>query len=436
MFTKNRTIIMRSKLILIVTAGLVMTKCTLHRQDNINASLTHLLNQKEFFKLETQLNENKNNLEPDKKLYFQAFVDNVFNRNQASVNSVDTLLNTYSSKFTDSAKAALLQIQEDSYFKLFQYVKAADADSILLSHYANALDSEQVSDIKNTFSIRNALRSIPPQETIIKGNTSIRWIKNTIGLVEIPVKQDAATYNAIFDTRANISSITETYAAKLGLKILPVVYEKSSGITGIKFKSRLGIADSLLIGNILIRNAVFQVMPDSILYLAPLKLTLNIIIGFPVIAQLKEVHILKDGWMIIPQLQTSSNLHNFALDGPDPVISLLSGKDTLSCNFDLGAGNTDLYYAFFEKYKSKIVKEGHTKTIHLGGAGGILEKKVYVLPSLELSLGNKKVILDSVDIFTEKISPGEKMYGNIGNDFASQFNELIINFDQMYIKGN
>jgi len=140
--------------------------------------------------------------------------------------------------------------------------------------------------------------------------------------------------------------------------------------------------------------------------------------------------------MIIPLLQSTSDLHNLFLDRLDPVVSLLTGKDTLLFNFDLGATTSNFYYAYFEKYKGQILKEGHKRTIQLGGAGGIQKKLVYTMPHIDLSLGGKKVILDSADILMQKIFPEEKMYGNIGNDFTSQFTELVLNFDKMYTKGN
>src|SRR3569833_3940721 len=164
-----------------------------------------------------------------------------------------------------------------------------------------------------------------------------------IGLVNIPVTTHSQTVDAIFDTRANISSITITYAKKLGLHMYDVTFNEGSGATGIQFKTGMGIADSLYLGDILVKNVVFQVMPDSILYIAPIKYQLNMIVGFPVIEQLREVHIFKDGRMTIPATPSQSSLHNFALDGLDPVIALKVGKDTLPFHFDSGAGTSMLY---------------------------------------------------------------------------------------------
>ena len=256
--------------------------------------------------------------------------------------------------------------------------------------YQAVLDSEKVIDIKNDLLIRNALHSVPPQAAVIGDPTVFSWKKDKIGLIEIPVKFNAGSYDAIFDTRANISSISQTYAAKLGLKMLNVAYEEGSGITGIKFKTGLGIADSLYIGDILFQNVVFQVMPDSILYFAPIDYSLHIIIGFPVIAALKEVHIYKDGTMLVPSKPSNAPLHNFALDGLDPVISLRTPVDTLCFHLDLGATSTDLYYAYFKKYQSEIVKKSAVKTIQIGGAGGIQKIDVYVLPQLTLYLGKQE----------------------------------------------
>ena len=432
---KSARILYRYNILIIVTALLLM-QCNHPPGDATYTALDSLLNNKEYFKLEDRLTKQRDDLSPPQQLYFEAFINNAFNRNRVAAKQVDSLLKNYSSSFNDTVKVDLLRLQEDCYFKLFDYAKAANVDSTIINGYAASLDSSGLADVKNSFLLRNGLRNVPPQLVSRRTINELPWKRNILGLITIPIEHRGDSFNCIFDTRANISSITETYAKKLGLRILPVTYDEGAGLTGITFKTGLGVADSLYIGNILIRNAVFQVMPDSILYIAPLKVSLDVILGFPVIAALGEVHILKDGQMIIPQYPTKNDLHNFALDKLDPVLLLKTGNDTLNFNFDLGAGNSDLYYAFFQKYKSRIMKEAHQRHIQLGGAGGIQKKTVYTLPSLELTLGNKTVTLDSVDIFTQKISPEETLYGNIGIDFASKFNELILNFDQMYVKGS
>jgi len=422
-------------LLLLIAAGCINPAKTTNNPASLK-KLQSLLNRDEYFKLDAQFKMLKDSVDESNRLYFKAYIDNAFNRNEDCINDVDSLLKQPGAKLTDSIKSALKQLQGDSYFKTYQYAKAAQCDSDILKQYKHALHKDVIDDINNDLLIRNALKNTPAQQTVIKNDATIPWKKDKIGLIEIPFTTHAQTFDAIFDTRANISSITQSYAKKLGLHILDVSYNEGSGATGIQFKTGMGIADSLYIGDVLVRNVVFQVMPDSILYIAQVKFQLNVIIGFPVIEQLQEVHIFSNGKMTIPLTPTKSEIHNFALNGLDPVIALRTGNDTLAFNFDSGASSSVFYAAYFEKYKATVIKTGAKKTVGFGGAGGAQKKEVYILPKLNLTLGNKTVVVDSISVLTKPIAPGEKFYGNIGQDFTNKFSEVIYNFKDMYIKGN
>jgi len=404
-------------------------------QQRISKRLQSLLDAKEYFKLASELKAYDGVLDPSKKLFYRSFSDNAFNSNQACIADIDTLLKHHAQGITEINKVRLLRLQSDSYFKLYEYAKAAQCCDSILKLHSHALKQDELTDIKNDLTMRDGLKNTPRQQTIIVDNTTLHWQRDMIGLIEVPAKTNNSPFNAIFDTRANISSITQTYARKLGLRILDVTYNEGSGITGIQFKTGLGIADSLYIGSILVKNVVFQVMPDSILYITPIKFQLNVIIGFPVIEQMKEVHIFKDGRMTIPTNPLQMDLHNFVLDGLDPVIALKKGNDTLLFHFDSGATSSTFYQAYYNKYKSEIEKTGIKKVLGFGGAGGMQKKSVFVLPHIDLELGEKKGRIDSASVLTQKIIPNEYFFGNIGQDFTNGFNELIYNFKYMYVAG-
>lgn len=420
-------------LLFLVTA-LLFLACHSKDSSQLSGQLQHLVDEKEYFKLDKAL-QAATDLPAIRSSYFNAILDNAFNRNEACVSTVDSLLGINALPFPDSIKVNLLQLQADSYFKLGQYAKAALDDSLMIARYPKAQTKDAVDDIKNDGLLRNALKNTPPQQTTIADNTTIHWTRDSIGLMEIPVKTGGQPVNAIFDTRANISSITRTYAIKLHLHLLNVSYQESSGITGLKFQTGLGIADSLYIGNILVRNVVFQVMPDSILYIAPINFQLNLILGMPVIEQLGEIQWYANGNMTIPRTPGTSSLHNFALDGLNPVMALATGNDTLVFDFDTGATTSVLYYAYFKKQKAAILKTAVKKEQMFGGAGGVTKKGSYILPTLRITLDHTTVSVDSVTVLTEKIFPGEKLYGNIGRDFMQQFTEMTINFHDMYVTG-
>lgn len=399
----------------------------------LEQSLQSLLEQKEYFKLKSTLALNEDRISPEKRLYLQAFVDNVFNRNSSSDQHIEVLLKQYGSHLSDSIKSDLLGLKADNEFKTFQYAKAAISNNELIAHYRHVIDSSGYADIKNSALIYGALANTPPQQTAFTGNTTIPWTRDGIGLMEIPVSCHDSTYQSIFDTGANISCITTSYARRLGIRILDVSYSVNTA-TGIKVKSALGIADSLRIGNIILRNVVFQVMPEEVLSFPTLHFSINIIIGAPVISQLKEVHIFRNGRMTIPLQPTASGLRNLALDGLDPVVSCIAEGDTLCFKFDSGALVTDLSDTYFNKYKKHIQAHGREKTIRVGGAGGSEDNKTYTLDSLHLLVGTKTATLSDLAVHIDPgPQSGRKFYGNLGQDLVSKFDELILNFDSMYI---
>jgi hypothetical protein len=101
----------------------------------VERQLQALLDQKEYFKLQPRLKASSSDLKRQKFLYFRAFIDSAFNRNEECVKDVDTLLKDYNTGLTDSTRFVLLnRLQGDSYFKLYQYAKAAQNDSTILDH--------------------------------------------------------------------------------------------------------------------------------------------------------------------------------------------------------------------------------------------------------------------------------------------------------------
>ena len=70
--------------------------------------------------------------------------------------------------------------------------------------------------------------------------------------------------------------------------------------------------------------------------------------------------------------------------------------------------------------------------ISLGGAGGKAEVEAYKI-NLPLTINDRQVLLDSVDLIKENLTKNENIYGNIGQDLVAKFDTLVINFEEMFI---
>ena len=430
-----RTAIRPEILLCLSMAAACMQNANTLKNASTLSELKRLADQKDYFKLAAFFETNKSGLNDEYRLYFSAIIDNKFNRNEDCIAHVDSVVNQYPGKLPGKEMAVLYRSESDSYFKASRYRDALMADSKILLHFKSSITKDETEDIGNDLKRLDALRNTPPQQAEIGKPLPITWKRDRIGLIEIPFQIHGHSFDAIFDTRANISSISETFAKQLGLRMLKASYNESAGITGITFKTSIGIADSLMLGNVLLKNIVFQVMPDSVLYIAAIRFRLNIIIGLPVIVQCREIRFFRAGKMIIPENPSKEDLHNLALDDLDPVILLTTGTDSLSFHFDSGATTSDFYVTFYEKYRKEIEGKATKRTMEFGGAGGSQKKDVYVLRNFHADLAGTPVILDSVTVLTKKIYPGERFYGNLGQDFMANFSELILNFRYMYIKG-
>ena len=398
---------------------------------SIEQTLQTLLQEGEYFKLKTDVHKYEAILHANNLHFYQAFIGSAFNNYPKSILLAESLLRNDNSSLKDSARVDLMLLLRDNYFKTFQYKKAAETGKDILKNHKNVL-GDRLHDVKNTLLIHEGLKNISPQQVDLK-KVTLKWKPNKLGLIEIPLKTKTSTLRIVFDTRAHISTVTQSFAKKLGLKVLDVSFEESSGITGIKFKSKLGVSDSLYLGDILIKNAVFQILPDKQLHFPTLNYTLDGILGFPVITQLKEVHIRRNGDFVISPNTIHSNLNNLAFDGSTTVISVKNNADTLSFHFDSGATASEFYSNYFNRYKAEITKNGKTQTVESGGVGGSIKTQVYILPTINLTIGEKELQLKEIAVRTVPTFKRQKYNGNIGQDVIKQFDEMILNFESMYL---
>ena len=395
--------------------------------------LNSLYNEKQFFKLKRHLDENAAALNDRHKLYYNALLDNAFNEPEKSNENIDRLFSEYKNDLTDSMKVNLYNSRLVNYVNLFKYKDAFEAGEILLSEHKNLLEQKEIDDLENSSSIFKSGFSLPPQTIEVTGDTRMETKKDLAGLVNIKVGINGNDEDFIFDTGANFSTVSESFAKKIGLVSLEGKLEVGTA-TSMKVSSGLAYAPSLNIGNFIFKNVLFLVLPDEALSFAGGIYVINGIIGFPVIKEMKEIH-LTAGQIYIPEKPKASTYSNLALDGFLPVIETFADSDTLVFSFDTGAKRTIIYYPYYKKYKSVIDSKYEPADINIGGAGGDETLKGYKITEIEFRISDGKTILKNVSLLAEQIKDkDEHLEGNLGGDFFNSFKTMIINFEDMYVE--
>jgi hypothetical protein len=392
-----------------------------------------LLKHKQFFVLRELINKPGNAIPEFQRAYFTAFINNFFNKPGQSNNDITLLQDKYAGKLPVEKRIELLKLKQDNDLKLFEYQAAYEHTRQLLSDFGPQLTKDDKEDAENSIIIWKNLVGVQKQQTLIQKDTRITTARDMAGLMTIPVAFGTYQDAYVFDTGANISVITESNAKKAQLQIVGDTFQVDA-ITGIKIKARTGVCPELKMGDLVVRNVVFLVFPDSALSFAGGKYTISGIIGFPVIASMNEVRINKAGYIDIPVKSTVMPVHNFGLDGLTPVVNLDYKGTMLPFTFDTGAQVTQLNRSFYDLYKPEIQGQGVASEIKMGGAGGANSLKGYNLPTVSFKLYDKIINLANIHVkISTLVSKDNYYFGNLGQDAFNKFNELLINFEHMYV---
>lgn len=416
--------------ILIVVAVLLVT-FALHAE---TTPLDSMLERRQYFQLRDALEKvPEAQLPHHRRLYLQAFTHNFFHELASSNLVIDKIFGQYANRFSDKELGKLLGKKIDNHVKLYEYKKAHEASELLLSKYGHTLDEEDRKDVLNSDIIWKGLADVPAQRTRINKDTRIYYKRDIAGLINVPVGFADSTFDFVFDTGANLSVITESYAIKAGLNVKNVVF-KVKAITGIEVDAKLGIAQRLKLGDVEVENVVFIVFPDSILSFANGAYRINGIIGFPVIEQMQEVRIDRAGFIEVPKEAVNKTIRNFGIDELMPIINIGVNNNTHPFTFDTGAQTTDLNEPFYAQYKPMVESTGKQVNMQQGGAGGYTTSKAWRLPATKFVVGGDTVTVVNLNVKTGSANSKDRFYyGNLGQDVMSRFRELVINFKYMYV---
>ena len=401
----------------------------------VDQKLNNLLERKEYFKLKEALAKSENQLTEDRVLFYTIFLNKAFGEREKSNNEIAVLFEKYPETLNDTTKLKLLDVQASNYLYLYQYKKAAGIYKDILTNYSTILDSADVVNYKNVENLFGTFAEIEPQKIHKQRDVLLNSYRNKFNHLMTPIQVDSIKEDFIFDTGANLSTVSESQAKKMNLTLFEQSVEIGSSTLN-EIQSKLAVADSLYVGEILFENVLFLVMPDEQLTFPEIDYSIKGILGFPVIQQLGEVHLKKDGKLFIPKTVSKKADQNMFLEGLNPVVEVLSENDTLLFTFDTGAAHSELSYKFFNEHKKDIEKKGELQTNERGGAGGIVTVNEYALMNFPFTIGKHKTSLDKIPVTLEEYGFNKYFDGNLGQDIFIKFNSLIINFEYMYIDFN
>lgn len=420
------------RVLLLFLFAVLLTACITKENSATEQQLFQMLHKKDLFRLETLLEEKRSELTEDVVLYFEAHLQNAFNQTTQSLQTIDTLLNKYGELLNDTLLYNVFAVKYDNHRKQNDYFKATEALKIAIDKYGYTTDSTELIKLKEEeYCFIEPLKEFPPQRTHITTDIIIPASLNQYNHIIVNVSTGKQSEKFIFDTGAT-NVISESSAQRLGVRVLESS-AYNSGAADKKFQYRVGFADTLRIGDLLFENVAFKVMADELLSFPEADYVIHGIIGFSVINQMREVIIRKNESITVVANPTKRNVHNLFLSETMPLIQFEANNDTVLFIMDTGANTSKFSEKYFAKNNTEITNKAVKKTMRRVGVGGFVDSDVYELKDVQLKIGQQELTVPGISVLTDQFSYLKHYDGLLGQDVLMHFNNLIINFEDMYL---
>ena len=357
--------------------------------------------------------------------FYRAVVEARFGREEKAVDSLHRFLETHPD--SDLERKANQELA-GAFERLGRYGDAAEAWSRVIKQ-TSAKDKDRADQL-NTQQLDDSLRDVPRQSVRFGEAKMIQATRNGVGTWNVPVEVNGTAGEWIFDTGANISTITESEARRMKLMVRD---SKAyvSGSTGKKNPLRLAIANELRLGGVRLSNVVFLVLNDQALHIGPIKYQINGIVGLPVLRLLGRVTMSAEGAMRVQATEPmSSGEPNLFFEELTPMVAAGHRGRELQLFLDTGNNTTFLYpssrQAFSGEERANLIRRRE----QMGGAGGVMKHTVEVIPSLTFEILGSRVELKALSLLSKQ-PKGELQYrdGVFGADVLA--NGFTIDFGAM-----
>ena len=249
------------------------------------------------------------------------------------------------------------------------------------------------------------------------------------GLIYLNVNVNGLTQQLLLDTGANFCVASETFARLHKISLLPDQLSVTSA-TGQVVSMRVGLADTVQVGRMAFHHVVFGVCPDKALIMPTLGVTMDALLGLPVIIALEHIRVSADGSsvevgpasLLTPAPASARNVA-VACNCLFPLVRLQYGDDKVPFVLDTGANQTILYSRFATRFPQVLAGSTEQKE-YQNELGGRTVTTMRVPARTELVVGNVPVVMHDVSVSAENEASGPAVFGLAGANLLTSGFEL------------
>jgi predicted aspartyl protease len=284
-------------------------------------------------------------------------------------------------------------------------------------------------------SIAQAPMGVKPMRVLHEVPGAVPITKESESIIRVPVEINGRRRGAMVDTGASFSTISASVAKRVGITLLALPATVGSS-TERALAVRVGIAKRLQIGQAILENVVFIVVPDSAWGIPP-KFQISALIGLPVLLALGRLEFVNSAAPALlydvprGKLTSQDEVHpNMLLSGLEPLVLVrVTGKDApLVMKLDTGSNST----SFTQKALADapvLLAQAERYVDHSAGIGGtVTDRQALRLPKMTLNVGGQPITLKNVVVSSQASSTSD---GVLGADLFGQGARWTMDFETM-----
>ena len=316
---------------------------------------------------------------------------------------------------------ALLTLGE-TYLRQSKYKVAAGELIRALAEFGPQFTADERLVTEQDLSNAKVLQEAPPQtRSDADGVSTVEATREAFGgRVYLDVQVNGSTEPMLLDTGAGQSFVSESFAHRHKLQMLPGT-AKATSATGGNLDTHLALADTLQIGKVTLRHVTFAVFPDQDLA-RTLGGKVDGAIGFPVLLACKRWRVAPDGRSVEvgepatgPAAVDASTSPNLACDGGIPLVRVECQDQSLTFVLDTGDEVAGVFPRFGERFPQALIgaKPFNGQSASIGSKPGAYTRYI---PRLEVSVHGEPVVARGVIVRPEAIAFFPGAFGVLGAD--------------------
>jgi predicted aspartyl protease len=274
-----------------------------------------------------------------------------------------------------------------------------------------------------------ALAAAPIMRVAAPASGEAAIVRDAAQLARAEARINGRTQEVVLDTGAGFSTVTQSTAERLGLRMLDNAITVGSVFAQAN-AARVAIGDELVFAGATFRDVVFIVLPDAALTFGDGAYRIEAILGLPVLVQLGRLEFARRGDSEMFR-HSRSTLHpepNLMLDGLRPFAIVEAAGVRMQMLLDTGARRSHIARAFADAHPT-LIAGAAPRPVTVGGAGGArVHEDALNIPRLAFSIAGHSIELTDLRVFNDD---GIRQAGSIGQDLMRAGSGYVIDFDAM-----